>query len=435
MIKKTIPAVSALSVEKTDTIEKGLPPIQKDLELWDTYSKPTIKLVGEEFNFTHNMVNDKLYADCIAVTPLSVGATGIRKCWASQGKSDSGEFYLCKCGNEDHPQVYIDNSEYTNAGRCPNCDIIIDLTEIESGKRLLCGPDDKALINRIGNKYKHGSTLEHLVFSFDLRHFSRALLQELSRHRMASPSVKSTRYTLKELIKEDIFDDYKDYNFYKYVNVFKADNIEGEDKRAYLKNPIMRNASRYLVFTGDLNTDVASLMALENLQYVLKNNVKSKETTIDYIKYCLPESYRTEEFLTINARSLQNLFSLRSSGSALWEIRELTYVMYAAMPEEYRYLFEDYIHYPHKEVAEDLKTTDKVLNRLAKGMSKEEFVELVSGLYPDEQAEEAEQANEANEAEQAIKNIDRGISQEDYLQQIKDINSSSVKTTSETKEK
>ncbi len=55
------------------------------------------------------------------------------------------------------------------------------------------GEKDKELINRVGNKFKHGSVLEHLVYNFDIKGISRACLQELARHRIASLSVKSTR--------------------------------------------------------------------------------------------------------------------------------------------------------------------------------------------------------------------------------------------------
>ncbi len=58
---------------------------------------------------------------------------------------------------------------------------------------------DKELINRVGNKFKHSSTLEHLNYTFYIQGISRACLQEVARHRHTSPSVKSTRYTLKEL--------------------------------------------------------------------------------------------------------------------------------------------------------------------------------------------------------------------------------------------
>jgi len=60
-------------------------------------------------------------------------------------------------------------------------------------------------MERVGIKNKHSSTLEHINYTFDIDGISRACLQELARHRMASLSVKSTRYTLKELNNEAPF--------------------------------------------------------------------------------------------------------------------------------------------------------------------------------------------------------------------------------------
>ena len=58
---------------------------------------------------------------------------------------------------------------------------------------------DKEFLDRILNKHKHGSVGEHLNYNFAIEGISRACLQELARHRHASLSVKSSRYTLKEL--------------------------------------------------------------------------------------------------------------------------------------------------------------------------------------------------------------------------------------------
>ncbi len=90
-------------------------------------------------------------------TSLTICASAIRTCWQSFDKSDNG------------------------------------------------GEKDRELIDRVGNKFKHASPLEHLVYTFYIQGISRALLQELSRHRIASLSVKSTRYTLKELKNEESF--------------------------------------------------------------------------------------------------------------------------------------------------------------------------------------------------------------------------------------
>jgi len=199
--------------------------------------------------------------DILHYTPLDVCAHAIRTCWQSFDKSDDG------------------------------------------------GEKDKALIDRVGNKYKHASTLEHLVYTFYIKGISRALLQELARHRMASLSVKSTRYTLKEL---------------KEIEPFKIDDFEG--------------ASKFIVLTGNKDVDSASIAALNNLQALLKKGISN-----DIAKYALVESYKTELTWTINARSLQNFLSLRSSKSALWEIRELAKNIYNQLPSDHKYIFQNSI--------------------------------------------------------------------------------------------
>jgi len=199
-------------------------------------------------------------------TPLVICSDAIRTCWQSFDKSDQG------------------------------------------------GEKDRELIDRVGNKFKHASTLEHLVYNFYIEGISRALLQELARHRMASLSVKSTRYTLKELKDEDAF------------------SIDHKDR-----------AEKYLVLTGVDLVDEMSIRALENLRVVLTEGISN-----DRAKYCLPESYKTELTWTINARSLQNFISLRSDKSALWEIRDLANAVYTSLPEEHRYLFENSLKGDHE---------------------------------------------------------------------------------------
>ncbi len=108
-------------------------------------------------------------------------------------------------------------------------------------KRRLRWRKDKELIDRVGNKFKHASTLEHLNYTFYIQGISRACLQEVARHRHTSPSVKSTRYTLKELRNEA---------------EFKIGDFE--------------NASRYLVLCGNEEVDNASIKALENLRTILQ---------------------------------------------------------------------------------------------------------------------------------------------------------------------
>ena len=216
-------------------------------------------------------------------TPLHIASHAIRKCWASGDKSDT----------------FIDDRP----------------ASINRDGVVVCGPKDRELIERVGNKFKHASTLEHISYSFDISEVSRALLQELARHRIASPSVKSTRYTLKELKEEDAFVMYSDDRFTASYD--------------------MERASKYLVYTGDSVVDQQSCLALEGLRTVLAIGVSN-----DKAKYCLPESYKTGLAWTINARSLQNFLALRSAKAALWEIRDLANAIFDALPEDHKYLFE-----------------------------------------------------------------------------------------------
>ncbi|NOQ31140.1 MAG: FAD-dependent thymidylate synthase [Helicobacteraceae bacterium] len=195
----------------------------------------------------------------IHFTPLHIASTAIRKCWDSGDKSDT--------------------------------------TETPIGK--VCGVKDKELIYRVGNKFKHASTLEHLNYTFDIDSVSRALLQEVARHRHASISVKSTRYTLKEL-KE-------------------ADDLS--------------------IFTIDSKYKSYDYQTLKHIQDELRLGGSN-----DQIKYMLPESYKTSYVWTINARSLQNFLALRTNKSALWEIRKLAYEVFNQLPEEHKYLFTEFLY-------------------------------------------------------------------------------------------
>jgi len=257
-------------------------------------------------------------------TPLWVCAQAIRTAWASHGKSDTFIQDTCPgCGGD---KLHLAGNNNANKYCCDDCNICF----IHAKKVKVAGEADKNLIYRVGNKFKHGSTLEHLVYTFDITGFSRAVLQELSRHRLTSPTVKSTRYTLAELKEEEPF------GGLSITDDFYAKVKEGglESTETYIR------ASKYIKFTGVYEIDWTLIQQLENLRYLVALK-KGKDN--DRVKYSLPECYLTQEVLTINARSLQNLLSLRSDKSALWEIRELAYKLYQAIPDDHKYLFIDFM--------------------------------------------------------------------------------------------
>lgn len=174
------------------------------------------------------------------------------------------------------------------------------------------GPHDKKIISerilKQGQEYNpmdpaHDSTLEHAVYTFELS-CSRSSLQEISRHRIASPSVESTRWALKRIL--------------------------ADAKQEDIKN--------FITLTGDSDIDN------NNIEQVWKIAKWCKEKPNDITKFALPECFKTKILLTINARSLRNWFILRTSKRALWEFREVAYQMYNVLPESHKFMFEDVIH-------------------------------------------------------------------------------------------
>jgi len=168
---------------------------------------------------------------------------------------------------------------------------------------------DKQLLNRLLYKYRHESVFEHVVYTFRIIGISRAVLQELARHRHISLSVRSSRYTLKELRVEAPF-------------------------RSLLDDA--SRAEKYVYFTGNVAVDGASLWALENLRALV-----SEEISNDIAKFALPESYKTDLVLTCNLRELRHVLNLRLDKTALWAFRELARAMYDEIPEEHLFLFEN----------------------------------------------------------------------------------------------
>ncbi|EJM4836614.1 FAD-dependent thymidylate synthase [Campylobacter coli] len=132
-------------------------------------------------------------------------------------------------------------------------------------------------------------------------------LQELVRHRIASYSVESTRYTLKKhLRKEEEFNSLRDLD----------------------------RASKYVVLTKDMDINAKILDNLNNLLELVKLD-KSNDT----IKYALPEAFRTNLAFSINMRSLMNFIELRTSKAALKEIRILAMNIFQSLPYIYKEVF------------------------------------------------------------------------------------------------
>jgi len=162
---------------------------------------------------------------------------------------------------------------------------------------------------------RHGSVLEHINLTFDISGSSRLELQEHARHRIASPTVESTRYVLDKLFME--------------IKRVGLDNIEPSD---YLVIPDLsetgwsENKQKY--FMQSLVR--RNLLEIEELYYNYLD-FYSKKKDNDVLKYLLPENFRVDFVWTVNLRSLLNFFRLRLDKSAHLEIRLVAWLMWNEM--------------------------------------------------------------------------------------------------------
>lgn len=177
----------------------------------------------------------------------------------------------------------------------------------------IVGAHDMELLRRIMSSGHH-STIEHLNYTYHIEGISRGCLQELARHRLASLSVKSSRYTLGRIKKEESF---------RYGYLVKGDFD-------------WNRVREYLVLSDSEEVNIAAATALETLRIIaVEGSVPN-----DQLKYCLPESFKTELIWTINARSLRNFLELRLPPRAHWEIRALAEKVLSLIPSGHRVLFD-----------------------------------------------------------------------------------------------
>lgn len=152
----------------------------------------------------------------------------------------------------------------------------------------------------------HDSPTEHVTFTFAIEGVSRALLAQLTRHRIASYSVKSQRY-----VSEAMFE-------YILPPEIEADS---EAKEIFIK-AMERDMEDYnriaeILTEKHYNNMIASGMDEK------KAKTAAKKKAIEDARFVLPNACETKMVVTMNVRSLKNFFAHRCCERAQWEIRAL----------------------------------------------------------------------------------------------------------------
>lgn len=151
-------------------------------------------------------------------------------------------------------------------------------------------------INRLAD-LGHESPIEHASYTFAVEGVSRALLAQLTRHRIASYSVQSQRYV--------------DKSSFDYIVPPAIQECGGAALEEY-HHMMKRTALSY----DFIRTELA--------RYHTKNSTENAEKLANEdARFVLPNACDTRIIFTMNARSLHNFFRLRCCNRAQWEIRAM----------------------------------------------------------------------------------------------------------------
>ncbi|MCQ2449043.1 MAG: FAD-dependent thymidylate synthase [Clostridia bacterium] len=158
----------------------------------------------------------------------------------------------------------------------------------------------------------HESPIEHTSFTFGIEGVSRALLAQITRHRIASYSVKSQRY-----VREGSFE---------FVTPPEIADIP--EALALYEETMAADQKAYDRLTDLLKEKHRAAFLAEGKDEKTANRLAEKKA-IEDARFVLPNACETKMVVTMNARSLLNFFRHRCCNRAQWEIRDVANQMLA----------------------------------------------------------------------------------------------------------
>lgn len=216
--------------------------------------------------------------------------------------------------------THTPNPEYTIAGAAKLCyssstinGLLDDLTDEKAASFV-------EMLSEIG----HESPIEHASFTFGIEGVSRSLLAQITRHRMASFSVKSQRY-----VREGAFE---------YVT--PPEIAENPKALALYEQMMAEDQKVYDRLAEILKEKHVKTFLSEGKDEKTANRMAEKKA-IEDARFVLPNSCETQMVMTMNARSLHNFFRHRCCARAQWEIQDIANQMLALVSEVAPNLFKN----------------------------------------------------------------------------------------------
>ena len=152
----------------------------------------------------------------------------------------------------------------------------------------------------------HESPLEHASFTFGIEGVSRALLAQITRHRIASYSVQSQRYVRN--------------GSFEYVTPPEIENVP--EAIELFKEAMQKDQEYYDKLTEILMEKHQKDFLAQGMDEKAARKAAEKKS-IEDARFVLPNACETKMVVTMNARSLLNFFHHRCCNRAQWEIREV----------------------------------------------------------------------------------------------------------------
>ncbi len=167
-------------------------------------------------------------------------------------------------------------------------------------------PEKTAAFVDMLSEIGHESPIEHATFTFGIEGVSRALLAQITRHRIASFSVQSQRY-VKELQ-------------FEYVMPPEIENDSGA-KKLFIE--AMEKDQEYYDKIADVLKAKHKAVFIEAGMDEKSADRAAEKKAIEDARFVLPNACDTKMIVTMNARSLHNFFRHRCCNRAQWEIQQV----------------------------------------------------------------------------------------------------------------
>ena len=150
---------------------------------------------------------------------------------------------------------------------------------------------DNAKFIRMLKTMNHLSPFEHASFTFSVEGVSRAFLAQVTRHRIASFSVRSQRYV-------------------------------GEGDFNYILPPAIADLG-----DGAIEEYKKQMETIAGWYTAGQERLGGGEKANEDARFVLPNACETKMIMTMNARELMHFFELRCCNRAQWEIRDVAWQM------------------------------------------------------------------------------------------------------------